>query len=292
MPAAEPKLHLPAGSAGPGGDPVHVTPASAGWSFSGLRVLRLPAGESRAIDTGEDELVVLPLSGSCTVRVDGRRFRLEGRRSVFERVSDFVYVPRDSALEVETDTGGEFALPTARARRRLEPAYGPAERVPVEVRGAGDATRQVTNFCTPESFATDRLTACELLTPAGNWSSFPPHKHDEAREGEAVLEEIYYFRVAGPSGFALHRTYAADGAFDVTATVGDGDVFLVPRGYHGPSVASPNHDLYYLNVLAGPGAQRTMAFCDDPAHHWIRESWRGMAPDPRVPMTSAKGRRP
>jgi 5-deoxy-glucuronate isomerase len=180
----------------------------------------------------------------------------------------------------------------ARAQRRLAPAYGPAERVPVERRGAGDATRQVTNFCTPESFPADRLCAVELLTPAGNWSSFPPHKHDEAREGEAVLEEIYYFRVAGPSGFALHRTYAADGEFDVTVSVGDGDVFLVPKGYHGPCVASPNHDLYYLNVLAGPGAERTMAFCDDPAHHWIRGTWQGTAPDPRVPMTSAKGRCP
>jgi 5-deoxy-glucuronate isomerase len=291
LPAAEPRLHLPAGTAADGADPVLVTPALAGWTYSGLRVVRLGAGTSRAIDTGEDEMAVLPLSGSCTVRVDGERFRLEGRTSVFERVSDFAYVPRDSRFEIESDTGGEFALPMARARRRLAPAYGPAERVPVEVRGAGDATRQVTNFCTPQSFATDRLSACELLTPAGNWSSFPPHKHDEARAGEeAILEEIYYFRVAGPAGFAMHRTYAADGAFDVTVTIADGDVFLVPRGYHGPSVASPSHDLYYLNVLAGPGAERTMAFGDDPRHHWIRETWTALAPDPRVPMTSAKGR--
>jgi 5-deoxy-glucuronate isomerase len=290
LPAPEPHLHWPAGTVTEGADPVYVTPAVAGWTYSGLRVLRLAAGESRALDTGDSELVVLPLSGSCTVRAEGQRFRLEGRRSVFERVTDFAYVPREARAEVESDTGGEFALPMALASRRLPPAYGPAERVPVEIRGAGDATRQVTNFCTPQSFPTDRLTACELLTPAGNWSSFPPHKHDEAREGEAILEEIYYFRIAGPAGFAVHRTYAADGAFDVTVTVADGDVFLVPRGYHGPSVASPSHDLYYLNVLAGPGPERTMAFCDDPKHHWIRESWSALAPDPRVPMTSAKGR--
>lgn len=290
MPASEPRLHLPAGTVADGADPVHVTPALAGWAYSGLRVLRLAAGDSRAIDTGDNELLVLPLSGSCTVRAEGQRFRVQGRRSVFERVTDFAYVPRDARLEVESDTGGDFALPMAQARRRLAPAYGPAERVPVEIRGAGDATRQVTNFCTPQSFPTDRLTACELLTPAGNWSSFPPHKHDEARDGEAILEEIYYFRIAGPAGFAVHRTYAADGAFDVTVTIADGDVFLVPRGYHGPSVASPAHDLYYLNVLAGPGAERTMAFCDDPKHHWIRETWGALAPDPRVPMTSAKGR--
>jgi 5-deoxy-glucuronate isomerase len=104
-----------------------------------------------------------------------------------------------------------------------------------------------------------------------------------------VLEEIYYFRVA-PPGFAVHRTYTPDGELDETVTVRDGDVFLVPRGYHGPSCAAPGYDLYYLNVLAGPAPQRSMAFCDDPTHHWVRESWTGMPLDPRVPMTSAAGR--
>jgi 5-deoxy-glucuronate isomerase len=284
-----PRLHLPAGVAADGADPVRVTPALADWAYSGLRVLRLGSGDSRAIETGESELIVLPLSGACTVRVEGQRFALEGRASVFHRVTDFAYVPRDARVEIDSDHGGEFALPMARARRRLAPAYGPAEKVPVETRGAGKATRQVTNFCSPESFATDRLTSVEVLTPAGNWSSYPPHKHDQERPGEAILEEIYYFRVAGKDGFAFHRTYVRD-EFDVTATVADGDVFLVPRGYHGPDAASPDHDLYFLNVLAGPAEQRTMAFCDDPTHHWIRESWASLAPDPRVPMTSARGR--
>jgi 5-deoxy-glucuronate isomerase len=290
MAGADRRLYVPAGSAASGGDPVHVTPEAAGWTYSGLRVLRLGPAESRRIETGEDELIVLPIAGSCAVRCEGQRFALAGRASVFERVTDFAYVPRDTTFEVESDAGGEFALPTARARRRLEPAYGPAERVPVETRGAGRATRQVTNFCSPDAFPTDRLTAVEVLTPAGNWSSYPPHKHDQERAGEAILEEIYYFRVAGPAGFAVHRTYASDGEFDVTVTVRDGDVFLVPKGYHGPCAASPDHDLYYLNVLAGPGAKRTMAFCDDPTHHWVRDLWRDMVPDPRVPMTSARGR--
>ncbi len=286
------RLHLPAGAAADGADPVLVTPETAGWTYAGLRVIRLAARDSRALETGPNEALVLPLSGSCVVRCDGQRFHLRGRSSVFERVSDFAYAPRDAVVEIESETGGEFALPMARADRRLKPAYGPAEDVPVEVRGAGGATRQITNFCAPASFAADRLLAVEVLTPAGNWSSYPPHKHDQARPGEAILEEIYYFRIAGLAGFGLHRTYAADGEFDVTVTVGDGDVFLVPRGYHGPSAATPNHEMYYLNVLAGPGPERTMAFCDDPAHRWIRESWRGLAPDPRVPLTSARGRRP
>ncbi len=267
-----------------------MTPESAGWSFAGLRVIRLAGGETRTLDTGEDEMLVLPLSGSCVVSC-GERFELQGRPSVFDRVSDFAYVPMGTRVEISSERPAEVALPSARARRRLKAAYGPAERVPVEVRGAGAATRQVTNFCSPEAFATDRLTAVEVLTPAGNWSSYPPHKHDEERPGEAVLEEIYYFRISGEAGFAVHKTYAADGAFDYTVTVRDGDVFLVPRGYHGPCVATPNHDMYYLNVLAGPAEERSMSFCDDPAYRWIRETWASLAPDPRVPMTTAGGRR-
>ena len=134
---------------------------------------------------------------------------------------------------------------------------------------------------------TDRLSAVEVLTPAGNWSSYPPHKHDEDRPGEAILEEIYYFRLEGEASFGIHKTYASDGGFDVTSTVRDGDIFLVPRGYHGPSIAPPERPLWYLNVLAGPAPERSMTFCDDPKHHWIRDSWRGQPTDPRVPMTSA-----
>ena len=256
MPAPEPKLHLPAGTIADGGDPVLVTPARAGWTYSGLRVLALKPGESRTIETGANEMVVLPLSGSCVVRADGRRFPLEGRRSVFDRVSDFAYVPRDARLEIETDGGGEFALPMAQARRRREPAYGPAERVAVEIRGAGDATRQVNNFCSPATFATDRLTSVELITPAGNWSSFPPHKHDEARDGEAILEEIYYFRIDGPAGFAMHRTYAADGAFDVTVTIKDGDVFLVPGAT--TARASPARTTTCITSTCSPAPPRSV----------------------------------
>ena len=289
--AAAGALHRPKGRAASGADPVLITPESAGWSFAGLRIVRLAPGAARALDTGPDEMLVLPLAGSGIVECEGQRYELSGRASVFARVSDFAYVPRDARVTIRSEKGGEFALPTARARRRLAPAYGPAEKVPVEVRGAGAATRQVSSFCSPDSFLADRLVAVELITPAGNWSSYPPHKHDEEREGEAILEEIYYFRIAGPEGFGFHRTYTKDGGIDATVTVRDGDVFLVPRGYHGPCVATPNHDMYYLNVLAGPGEKRSMAFCDDPDHHWVREAWSRTTPDPRVPVTSAQGAR-
>ena len=291
MPELGADLHLVAGTAGAGTDPVAVTPERAGWAYAGLRVLRLAPGAARALVTGGDEMAVLPLAGSCVVECEGRRYELAGRDSVFDRVTDFAYLPRDAEARVTSRGGGEFALPAARATRRLEPAYGPAAGVPVETRGAGQSSRQVTNFLAPDAFPADRLVAVEVLTPEGNWSSYPPHKHDEVSAHEAILEEIYYFRVTAPEGFAFHRAYTRDGDIDATVTVRDGDVFLIPRGYHGPCVAAPGYDLYYLNVLAGPAPERTMAFCDDPAHHWVRATWEGMPVDPRVPLTTAQGRR-
>jgi 5-deoxy-glucuronate isomerase len=291
------KLHRPLGTLSENGDPVRLTPDSAGWVYTGLRVLRLAPGSSRVVDTGTFEAFVLPLSGGCTVAVDDHRFELTGRDSVFTRVTDFAYVPRDAEVELSTVDGIEVALPMARCARRLEPRYGPAEGVPVEVRGAGQATRQVTNFGVPGQWDhADKLNACELITPAGNWSSYPPHKHDEVSECEVVNEEIYYFRIAGrdgvtPSreGFGLHRTYTSDGALDEDVAVRDGDVFLIPRGYHGPCVAAPGYPMYYLNVLAGPADDRSMAFCDDPAHGWVRDTWNDLPTDPRCPVTSAEG---
>ncbi len=291
-------LHLPAGSLGSRDDPILLTAERAGWTYTGLRVVRLTAHRPRIVHTGEYEAFVLPLSGSCTVRVDGERFELSGRDSVFTRITDFAYVPRDAEVELSAERDAEIALPMARCERRLTPKYGAAEDVPVETRGAGQASRQVTSFGVPGIWEhADKLNACELITPDGNWSSYPPHKHDEASDCEVVNEEIYYFRIAGrdeitPSreGFGMHRTYTADGALDENVAVRDGDVFLVPRGFHGPCVAAPGYPMYYLNVLAGPAPDRSMAFCDDPAHGWVRREWDAMPVDPRCPVTSHRGR--
>ena len=288
-------LHRPAGSARDGADPLHIAPADAGWAHCGLRVVELPPGASRTLATDADEYAVLPLAGrTIGVEADGERFELVGRDDPFVRVTDFAYLPRDcEALLVNRgDATARIALPYANARRRLTVRYGAAEDVPVEVRGAGAATRQVNNFLHPDAFETDRLTCVELLTPEGNTSSYPPHKHDDdepAGQGQAVLEEIYYFELRSPGGVGLHRTYTADGEVDATVEVGHGDAFLIPRGYHGPCVALPGYDLYYLNVLAGPAVERSLAFFDDPAHAWIRASWAGQALDPRLPMADADG---
>ncbi len=271
---------------------LQITPASAGWTFCGLAVLRLAPGESAVVQTALAEVLVLPLSGGCEVTCADETLGLQGRAGVFDAVSDFAYVPRDASATISSKAGGRFALPSAVCQRRLPFRYGPAETVPVELRGAGQASRQVNNFCTPDAFETDKLIACEVLTPSGNWSSYPPHKHDDAREGESELEEIYYFEVAdGPAGpgMAYQRVYGHEAAdIDVLAEVRSGDAVLIPHGWHGPSMAVPGYDLYYLNVMAGPGEERAWLICDDPRHGWVRESWASQQMDPRLPMASAQ----
>jgi 5-deoxy-glucuronate isomerase len=236
--------------------------------YTRLRIVELDGSE--AFETGSDETIVLPLEGSCAVTVDGERFELHGRESVFAAVSDFAYAPRDAHVTISGK--GRFALPAARCERRLPPRYGPAEDVPVELRGAGNASRQVNNFASVEAFECDALIAVEVLTPNGNWSSYPPHRHDE-------LEEIYYFEIAR-GGFGYQRVY--DG-IDVLQEVRSGDRIDLPRGYHGPSMAPPGYDMYYLNVMAG--TERAWNFVDDPDHAWIRDTWADQEIDPRLPMT-------
>lgn len=237
--------------------------------YAKLRIVH----DADAFDTGGDEVIVLPLSGSCTVTIDGERFELAGRESVFSAVTDFVYAPRDARVEIAGE--GRFALPAAPASRRLPTRYGAADDVPVELRGAGNASRQVNNFASVEAFECDTLIAVEVLTPNGNWSSYPPHRHDD-------LEEIYYYEVS-KGGFAYQRVY--DG-MELLAEVRSGNRIEMPRGYHGPSMAAPGYDLYYLNVMAGP--VREWNFVDDPDHAWIRDSWAEQEMDPRLPMTGVQ----
>ncbi len=283
------KLHLTAGSAAQDPYTLALTPEQAGWTYTGLRVLELPAGGSHRFDTGEDEVLVLPLTGGCAVETGDERFAVTGRRDVFAGVTDFVYLPRDTTATVTSAGGGRFAFGAGRARRRLAPRYLPASAVPVELRGAGSCSREVHNFGTPEALDADRIIACEVITPAGNWSSYPPHKHDEDRPGESVLEEIYYFEVRGAHGIAYQRVYGTpDRPIDVLAEVRTGDVVLIPHGWHGPAMAVPGYDLYYLNVMAGPGPERAWLICDDPAHTWVRGTWADQQIDPRLPVGEAR----
>ncbi|MCP3819620.1 5-deoxy-glucuronate isomerase [Streptomyces sp. A3M-1-3] len=257
--------------------------------YTALRVLELAPGASHSLAAGDSEWIVLPLSGGCTVLLDGEVFELRGRPDVFTGVSDFAYVPRDAHAQIASGAGGRFALAGAKCERRLPARYGPAPEVPVELRGTGSCSRQVNNFAAAGVFACDRLIAVEVLTPGGNWSSYPPHKHDEQVPGEeSELEEIYYYEIAahdGTPGLGYQRVSPSPhGKTDILTEVRTGDVVLIPDGWHGPSIASPGHDMYYLNVMAGPGAKREWLIRDHPDHGWIRSTWPSQPVDARLPF--------
>ena len=284
-------IHVPAGSTGHDSLTVDISAADAGWTYSGLRVAVLEAGETLALETGDYELLVLPLAGSAAVEVGGRTYDLTGRPSVFEEITDFLYVPRRTAFTLTSAAGGRFALPAAIAVRDLPVRHLGRDQVRTDLRGAGDCSRQVNNYALNNGVETSHLLCCEVLTPGGNWSSYPAHKHDRKGADERELEEIYYFEIApspaGDPGFGLHRTYASspDKPIDLCVEIHDGDVALVPHGYHGPCVAAPGYDMYYLNVMAGPDEDLVWLAPDDPAHHWIRGTWESQEVDPRLPMT-------
>ena len=271
-----------------------------GWQYTGIRVAELN-GTSVPLEATAVERIVVPLAGSFTVnyQLDGdpgtHMQVLAGRQSVFHGPTDVLYLP--TGTDAEISGTGRVAVAEAPTEKHFPVAYIPAEGVPVELRGAGRSSRQVHNFGTPQALAADRLIVCEVITPAENWSSYPPHKHDEHIPGhESHLEEIYYFETATAKGldapaaaepFGYMRTYAsAAGPIDTLEEVHSGDIALVPHGWHGPCVAAPGYDLYYLNVMAGPDPDRVWQISDDPAHAWIRETWNGQEIDPRLPYTA------
>lgn len=279
-----------------------ITPDDPGWAHTGLYVAEFTDAQTRRYETGDCEWIVLPLAGGgARVRVvdsagEAATYQLTGRADVFAGPSDLVYVPRDAVVEVTSDGGGRIAFPFAKAAGAFPARKLEAADVQVELRGGGRCSRQVHNFGTPGVLEADSIIACEVITPAGNWSSYPPHKHDTDRAGEeAALEEIYYFELrtepGGPAGaqpFGYQRVYGTDDRpIDVLEEVRTGDVVLVPHGWHGPAMAPAGYDMYYLNVMAGPGPERAWLICDDPAHAWIRATWDDQQVDSRLPLASA-----
>jgi len=285
--------YRPAGSAGRAGFDVAIGPQEAGWEHTGLYVLTLAPGESRVISGGAHEWLVLPLSGQVRVECAGKLLFLTGRPGPFAGTTDYAYVPVSSVFTMTSTAGARIALPHARASTPLPFRRIPAEETVIELRGAGTCSRQVNNFGTPSVLDADSIIACEVLTPAGNWSSYPPHKHDEHRpDRESDLEEIYYFEMRAQDGapesakpFGYQRVYGTkDRPINIMAEVRSGDVVLVPHGWHGPAMAPPGYDMYYLNVMAGPGAQREWLISDDPDHAWVRQTWASQKIDPRLPF--------
>jgi 5-deoxy-glucuronate isomerase len=281
------RWYLPYGTTDASPYEVYVTPESAGWSYSSLKIISLEPDGTHTFDTGVDEVIVLPLSGSMTVEAGRMDCNLEGRTSVFDGPTDLVYVGTDQPVALRSEHGGRFALCGARSRGSLPSRYVAASEVPIEFRGAGQSSRQVRNFGTPDALPAAKIIACEVITPAGNWSSYPAHKHDESSETESVLEEIYYFEIAagpkGQPGFGFMRTSSSPGHdIDLLEEVHDRDTVLVPHGWHGPCVAAPGFDMYYLNVMAGPNPERVWRISDHPDQAWVRDTWADQEVDARL----------
>ncbi|MGI8717452.1 MAG: 5-deoxy-glucuronate isomerase [Lapillicoccus sp.] len=294
----------PLGSAGTDGYDVAIGAHLPGWEHTGLLVVTLAPGEARQVSTGRGEYVVVPLAGALLVEVTDslgmqHRADLAGRESVFAGPTDVAYVPPGSTLRITSTEGGRVALPSALAGSGTPRPFRHvgAGEVEVELRGAGECSREVRNFATPGVLDAESVIACEVLTPAGNWSSYPPHKHDEQRAGqESELEEIYHFELqaetrggptggAAPRAFGYQRVYGtAERPIDILAEVRSGDVVLVPHGWHGPAMAPPGYDMHYLNVMAGPGPERAWLICDDPEHAWVRQRWQDQRVDARLPF--------
>ena len=244
-----------------------ITPESAGWTYVGFEVHRLAPGEFVASGTGEREVCLVLISGKGQVEIDGKNLGEIGERmSPFAGKPWSVYAPAGSTWHIEAATEVELAVCSgpgggAHAARLIGP-----DLVESLTRGTGTNTRHVENIL-PETEPAHSLLIVEVITPAGHWSSYPPHKHDrDALPDESLLEETYYHRLDPPQGYALQRVYTDDRSLDETMAVEDRDVVLVPRGYH--PVGTPHgYRLYYLNVMAGP--RRIWRFRNDPAHEWM-----------------------
>jgi 5-deoxy-glucuronate isomerase len=272
---------------------VEVGAQRAGWRYLSFETTDLADGAS--IDLGDprrEEVAVIVGGGALLADVAGRRIELAGRSSPFEGLPWGLYVPGGEIVRVTARAraaGGAVAIALANAPLSgrdgvaTEPIVITPDEVRVEIRGAGNATRQINHIITPD-FPADRLEVVEVLTPSGNWSSWPPHKHDvDDMPNEAVLEEVYYYRFPRPEAWGVQRVYRADRSRDGLWEVRTGDVVLVTDGYH-PFTAAHGDDAWYLNALAGD--RRTMACSFDPDLDWVRATWASMEPDPRLPLVS------
>jgi 5-deoxy-glucuronate isomerase len=253
------------------GEIVTVTPERAGWRYISFRVRRFGAGEKLSGETGDNETALVLLGGKCDVESTAGNWEdLGGRKDVFDGLPYALYLPRQTAYALRAITPLEVAFCSAKSERDFPARLIRPEDVEVEIRGGKNVTRQIFHLVKPD-FPAHRLLIVEVYTPSGNWSSYPPHKHDETNmPSEAKLEEIYFYKLSAPEGFAIQRVYTKDGRIDETLTVRHNDLVLIREGYH-PVVAGPGYHCYYLNVLAGD--VRTMQASDDPVYAWVRETW-------------------
>ena len=261
---------------------VSVTREQANWKTISFSVRRLIKGQYWQSNTRNEEAALVVLGGKATVDWGEGPREIGGRSDVFSGYPYAIYLPSQTPFEVSAITTCELADCRAPSSARLAPRVITPAECREEIRGGGNCTRQIVDVIRPD-FPAEKLLICEVYTPSGNWSSYPPHKHDVHNPPcEVDLDETYYYRIAKREGYALQRLYDAAGTRDDTLMVADGDVVLIKEGYH-PVVAAHGYDVYYLNVLAG--SARSMAASDDPRYAHLRKNV--LERDPRVPLVRA-----
>lgn len=276
---------LPAGQPG---EYIRVTPEAAGWDHLSFAARRLSRGDSWSLETGDCEYALVILGGVCSVESDRGSWPAIGRRAdVFSGMPYTLYLPRQTRFTVTADSETvDFAYGWTPSDQDYPPQLVTPEQVTIELRGGGNASRQI-NGMLPPGFNCHRLVVVEVYTPSGNWSSYPPHKHDVHRVDEdgtlleADLDEIYFYKIDKPEGYAYQRVYTGDGGLDELMIARDNHLVMVPEGYH-PVVSAHGYHTYYLNFLAGTA--QSLANSDDPTFTWINREWADI--DARLPLVS------
>jgi 5-deoxy-glucuronate isomerase len=262
------------------GEMLRFTRESVQWEWMSMTARRLNPRESYEATTQEEEAAFVILGGKCSADWGQGAQSIGQRKNVFDGLPYCLYLPTGHAVKFTAETVCEIAECRVPSEARLEPRLVTPKDVATGLRGGGNASRQIVDIIKPDSPA-DKLVVIEVYTPGGNWSSYPPHKHDVHNPPTEVdLDEIYYYRIDRPNeGFALQRLYSPDKSQDYTVRAEDGDAVLVRSGYH-PVVAGPGYNVYYLNFLAG--TSRTLHVTEDPQHRWLKSTWKET--DPRLPL--------
>ncbi|MEM9631611.1 MAG: 5-deoxy-glucuronate isomerase [Pseudomonadota bacterium] len=259
-------LVKPSGTSGKVHD---ITPQSANWGYVGFGLYHLKAGETASEETGDTEVILVLVEGKAEISGAGENFgELGDRMSVFERKKPHcVYLPNGTSWNAKATTDCVLAVCTAPGKGNYKARV--ITDIDVVERGKGANTRYIHPIAMEESDIADSLLVTEVFTPQGNWSSYPPHRHDEDNFPDMTyLEETYYHRLNPKQGFGFQRVFTEDGELDETMAVSDGDVVLVPKGHH-PCGAPYGYEMYYLNVMAGP--MRKWRFQNHPDHDWIAQ---------------------
>jgi 5-deoxy-glucuronate isomerase len=267
---------------GASGELVRFSRQEARWEWMGFEVKRLSPGEIWKYRRNDEETAFVLLSGRCSADWGAGTHHIGQRSSVFGGLPYALYLRPATQVQFEASATCEIAACHVPSKANFASRLVTPKDVQVSLRGGGNASRQIVDIMPPD-FPADRLIVVEVYTPGGNWSSYPPHKHDVHKPPTEVdLDEIYYYRMNRAGAFAHQRLYTPDGKRDTVVTVHDGDAVLVRDGYH-PVVAGPGYDIYYLNFIAG--SARSLAVSEDPNHVWIRDAWKEM--DARLPLVTA-----